>query len=129
MASTSASNITRRSMPRPIPDVGGRPYSRARTNAQVGGVGFEIAVRGGVRLVLESLLLLLGDVELAVAVGQLLAVDRQLEPVGQCRIVFGAPGQRGDLDREPADEDRVHHGGQEDPVVELEDELARAPFG
>ena len=58
-------------------------------------------------LVLESGSLLDRVVQLAVAVGQLAAVDEQLEPFGQERIVAIDPGQWRDLDRMTGDERRV----------------------
>ena len=96
----------------------------------VGRVGLVVAACLGRGRHLEALRLLLGDVELAVAVGELPADDAQLEPVGHGRVVGGVAGQRAT----PRPGTRhtktgVHELGQQDLVVELEDELAGTPLG
>ena len=127
MEVTSASSITRRSSPMPMPEVGGRPYSSAADERPVRRVRLLVARRRCCCLGDEPRLLLLGHVQLAVAVGQLLGVDHELEAVGQSGVVGPVASQRADLDREAGDELRVEHAALEDFVVHLEDELARAP--
>ena len=56
-------------------------------------MGLEVTPRHRLGLTAEPLLLLLGDVELAVTVGELLGVDDQFEPVGQRGVVDGVPGE------------------------------------
>jgi hypothetical protein len=70
------------------PRRGGEGRTRAPDEGQVGRVGLEVAAGHGLGLAPEPLLLLLGDVELAVAVGELLGVDGQLEPVGHGGVVL-----------------------------------------
>ena len=92
-------------------------------------MGLEVTLGHRLGLGPEPELLLFGDIQLAVAVGELLGIDAQLEPVGQVRVDAGLSGQRGHLHREPDDEDRIDDGGKQKGVVQLEDELAGAPLG
>ncbi len=110
---TSASSMTSRSMPMPMPDVGGRPYSSALHEGSVGRVGLEVPGGGRGGLGREALLLLLGHVELAVPVGQLLGVDHELEAVSHGGVIGSVASQGADLDREAADEHRIQHGALE----------------
>src|ERR1700744_1732341 len=76
---------------------------------------------------LEPLLLRVGVVELAVAVGQLPAPDDQLKAVGEGGVLAGLAGQRRDLGGVVVDEHRAQGLTHQDLVVELEDQLARPP--
>ena len=68
---------------------------------------FDVAGVLGALLVLEAQALLDRVVQLAVAVGELAAVDEQLEALGEERVVAIGPGERRDLHRVAGDERRA----------------------
>ena len=76
----------------------------------------------------ETLPLLDGVVELAVAVGELAGVGEQLEALGQERIGAVDPRQWGDLDGVPRDEDRGDDVGLDGRFEQLLDQLPGAPL-
>src|SRR6201996_3078031 len=110
-------------------DAGGRrqPVLERPDEGQGGGHGLGVAAGGQRGLGLEPLLLLVGGVELAVAVGQLPAPDDQLEAVGEGGVLVGLAGQRRDLGGVVVDEHRAQGLAHQDLVVKLEDQLARPP--
>src|SRR6201994_699125 len=104
-----------------------QPVLERPDEGQVGGHGLGVSAGGQRGLGLEPLFLLVGVVELAVAVGQLPAPDEQLEAVGGGGGLAGLAGQRRDLGGGVVDEHRAQGLTHQDLVVELEDQLARPP--
>jgi hypothetical protein len=95
----------------------------------IGRVGLEIAAGHRLGLAPEAFLLLLGDVELAVAVGELLGIDassNRSASVGSSRSAGPAARPRRESRHTKTGSTTV---GQQDGVVELEDQLSRAPLG
>ena len=117
-----------RSMPSPSPAVGGSPYSSARRYSSSTAIGLVVAGRAWPgRLVVEPGPLVVGVDQLAEGVAQLAAGHDRLEPLDQPGAVAVAPGQGRDLLGEVADEHRPPQLGLGRLLVDLEQQLARAP--
>ncbi|KAG1316544.1 hypothetical protein G6F62_013418 [Rhizopus arrhizus] len=75
---------------------------------------------------LEALGLVFRIIQFREAIGQLLAIDEQLEAVGVARIVVVGTGQRRDLDRMIGDEGRLDQGVLDGGFEDLQQQLAPA---
>ena len=128
MLATSPRSISSRSTPSPKPDVGGNPYSRARrySSSTSTDSSSSPAARLG-RLLLEAGPLVVGVDQLGEPVAELAAGHHRLVALDQLGAVAVAARQRRHLGRVVDDEHRAPQPGLGRLLVDLEQDLARAP--
>ena len=124
--SAPVSIITRRSMPRPTPPVGGIPCSSASTKASSKGWASSSPRAELGRLLLEAAALLVGVVELAEGVGDLDPADERLPALDQALLGAVRLGEGRELDRIVEDEGRLDQARARPRGEQAVDQLAPA---
>ena len=119
--------MSSRSTPMPIPPVGRHAVLQGADVVRVEGVGFLVAGRPLACLLLEAAALVVGIVELAERIGELAAVDEQLETLGERGIGAVRLGER--RERPSGNPARTWAGSAPARATRLEHFVLQPPAG